>query len=294
MRSIDLSGKAALITGGTRNIGRAIAGRLAEAGADVALFYRSDEAAAARARAEIRAATGRRAEVYRVDVGDEAAVEAGVARALADFGGAFPIVVHNAGHGDGGGRMPEIRTDQWRGTLAVNLDAAFFLTRALLRRGGDPGSALDGAPSPSRIGGTLRRSRRSGRGFATPCTVEGAPTRACGALPPGSSVVFIGSGRGHAPAAEMASYGTAKAALLHFAAILAQDVGPRGIRVNVVSPGFTDTDHAPEAEKPGAAARAALRRLGTPEDVAGAVLFFASDLAAFVTGQWLRVDGGAG
>jgi len=248
MRTIELSGKAALITGGTRNIGRAIAQYLAEAGADVALIYRSDDAAAIRARGEIRASTGRRAEVYRADVGQEATVEEGVKEALTDFGGAFSVVVHNAGHGDGGGRMPAIRTDQWRGTLAVNLDAAFFLTRALLRREG--------------------------------------------ALPPGSSVVFIASGRGHGPAAGLASYGTAKAGLIHFAAMLAQDVGPRGVRVNVVSPGFTDTDHAPEEDKPGAVACAALRRLGTPEDVAGAVLFFASDLSAFVTGQWLRVDGG--
>src|SRR5207249_6733992 len=101
MRTIDLSGRAALITGGTRNIGRAIAQALAEAGADVALFYRIDDAAAARARQEIRASTGRRTEVYRVDVGDERAVEAGVEAALADFGGALPIVVHNAmGHRD--------------------------------------------------------------------------------------------------------------------------------------------------------------------------------------------------
>src|ERR1051326_7710683 len=96
MRTIDLTGKAALITGGTRNIGRAIAQSLAEAGADVALFYRIDDAAAERAREEIRASTGRRTEVYRVDVGDEAAVEAGVEKALWGFGGALPIVVPNA------------------------------------------------------------------------------------------------------------------------------------------------------------------------------------------------------
>jgi 3-oxoacyl-[acyl-carrier protein] reductase len=248
MRTIDLSGKAALITGGTRNIGRAIAQSLAEAGADVALFYLSNEAAAVRTREEIRASTGRRAEVYRVDVRDEAALEAGVEAALAEFGGAFSIVVHNAGHGYPGA-MPDIRTEEWRGTLAVNLDAAFFLTRALLRREG--------------------------------------------ALPPGSSVVFISSGRGHDPVAGLASYGTAKAALNHFAAMLAQDAGPRGVRVNVVSPGFTVTDHAPEEDKPDVIASTALRRLGTPEDVAGAVLFFASDLSGFVTGQWLRVNGGA-
>src|SRR5262249_55318241 len=118
MRTIDLSGKAALITGGTRNIGRAIAQSLAEAGADVALLYKSNEVAAVQARAEIRASTGRRVEVYRADVGDEAAVEAGVDKALADFGGAFSILVHNAGHGPVG-MMPDIRTDQWRATLAV-------------------------------------------------------------------------------------------------------------------------------------------------------------------------------
>jgi 3-oxoacyl-[acyl-carrier protein] reductase len=252
MYTIDLSGKAALITGGTRNIGRAIAQHLAEAGADVALFYRIDEAAAIRARAEIRASTGRRAEVYRVDVGDEAADEAGVEQALKDFGGAFSVLVHNAmGHKTGGGGiMPEIRTDQWRDILAVNLDAAFFLTRALLGREG--------------------------------------------ALPPGSSVVFISSGRGHVAAAGHAPYGTAKAALNHFAAMLAQDIGPRGVRVNVVSPGFTDRpgSGATAEERRAVLQGTALRRLGTGDDVARVVLFFASDLSAFVTGQVIQVNGG--
>lgn len=249
MHTIDLSGKVALITGGTRNIGWAIAQYLAEAGADVALFYRSDYVAAIQAREEIRTSTGRRAEVYHVDVSQEEAVEAGVDRALADFGGALSILVHNAGHGPVG-MMPDIRTDQWRATLAVNLDAAFFLTRALLRREG--------------------------------------------ALPHGSSVVFISSGRGHGPAAGLSPYGTAKAALNHFAAMLAQDVGPRGVRVNVVSPGFiaTPSSGATEEEKRAITEHAALRRLGVPNDVAGAVLFFASDLSAFITGQWLQVNGG--
>jgi 3-oxoacyl-[acyl-carrier protein] reductase len=252
MRTIDLSGKAALITGGTRNIGRAIAQSLAEAGADVALFYRSDEVSARRAREELRASTGRRVEIYRADVGDEAALEKGVERALEDFN-AFSIVVHNAGHGPpGGGRMPAIGTDHWRGTLAVNLDAAFFLTRALLRRDG--------------------------------------------ALPPGSSVVFISSGRGHGAAAGHAPYGTAKAALNHFAAMLAQDIGPRAVRVNVVSPGAIQTNHDPgptDEEWCETVRRTPLGRRGMPEDVAGAVLFFASDLSGFVTGQWLQVNGGS-
>ena len=250
MWTIDLSGKTALITGGTRNIGRAIAQYLAEAGADLALLYRSNDAAATLTREEIVGSTGRRVKIYRVDVGDEIALESSVEKALRDFGGIFSIVIHNAGHGDGGATMPNISTDQWRGTIAVNLDAAFFLTRALLR-------------------------------------YEGA-------LPPGSSVVFIGSGRGHSAAAGLATYGTAKAGLVHFAAMLAQDIGPRGIRVNVVSPGFIDTGNPTpsEEEKKVIAANTALHRCGAPNDIAGAVLFFASDLSAFVTGQWLRVNGG--
>lgn len=249
MIQIDLSGKNAIITGGTRGIGRSIAQTLAEAGADVALIYKSDEAAAQKARAEIAQSTGRRAEVYRADAGIEAEIEAAVEQALADFG-TFQIAVHNAGHGYALG-MPDIETHQWRETLAVNLDGAFFLTRALLRDGR--------------------------------------------ALPPGSSVVFISSGRGHDPAAGLTPYGTAKAALNHFAAMMAQDVGARGVRVNVVSPGYTQLPHhkLPEEEVQAVLSYTALKRLGQPEDVARAVLFFASDLSAFITGQWIRVNGGA-
>lgn len=246
---INLEGRSALITGGTRGIGRTIAQTLAACGADLALFYRSDDQAARTTQEAIAVATGRRVHVYQADVADEAAVERGVDAALADLGGAFPIVVHNAGGGNGGGKMPNVETDQWRNVLGVNLDAAFYLTRALLRQNG--------------------------------------------ALPSGSSVIFIASGAGHDPIEGLAAYGAAKAGLIHFAATLAQDIGPRGVRVNVVSPGFTDVGRASDERKQAVAARTALRRVGTPEDVAGAVLFFASDLSAFVTGQWLRVNGGA-
>jgi 3-oxoacyl-[acyl-carrier protein] reductase len=247
---INLEGKNALVTGGTRGIGKGIALRLARAGAGVALFYRADEAAAEATRNEISNGTGRRAEVYQTDVADEAQVVAGVERALADFNGGFDIVVHNAGGGDGGGAMPAVRTQQWRGVLGVNLDAAFFLTRALLERDG--------------------------------------------ALSNGASIVFIASGAGHDPIGGLAAYGAAKAGLIHFAQALAQDVGPsRGVRVNVVSPGFTDTGRASEERKQAVAEQTALRRVGTPGDVAGAVLFFAApELSGFVTGQWLRVNGG--
>jgi 3-oxoacyl-[acyl-carrier protein] reductase len=76
--------------------------------------------------------------------------------------------------------------------------------------------------------------------------------------------------------------------------MLSQDVGPRGVRVNVVSPGYVETQDsgASEEERCTVAANTALRRLALPKDVADAVLFFASDLSAFVTGQCLQVNGG--
>lgn len=248
--TINLEDRRALVTGGTRGIGKGIALRLAHAGADVALFYRGDETSAVATKNEIARATSRRAEVYRADVSDEAQVEAGVTRACADFGTGFDIVVHNAGGGDGGGTMPGIRTDQWRSVLGVNLDAAFFLTRALLDREN--------------------------------------------ALAANASIIFIASGAGHDPIGGLSAYGAAKAGLIHFAQVLAQDVGPsRGVRVNVVSPGFTDTGRADQERKNFVASQTALRRVGTPDDVAGAVLFFAApELSGFVTGQWLRVNGG--
>jgi NAD(P)-dependent dehydrogenase (short-subunit alcohol dehydrogenase family) len=113
----------------------------------------------------------------------------------------------------------------------------------------------------------------------------------------GGSIVAIGSGSGHDPLPGLAFYGAAKAALNMFIADLAQEVGPDGIRANVVSPGGTDTSFQGNAPSPAIkhenATHNALRRRGVPDDVAGVVLFLCSDLAGFVTGQAIRVNGAA-
>jgi 3-oxoacyl-[acyl-carrier protein] reductase len=113
----------------------------------------------------------------------------------------------------------------------------------------------------------------------------------------GASIVAIGSGAGHDPIPGLAFYGATKAALNMFIADLAQEVGPRGIRANVVSPGSTDNAFQENAPSPAAKQTGdlpnALRRRGVPDDVAGAVLFLCSDLSGFVTGQAIRVNGGA-
>jgi NAD(P)-dependent dehydrogenase (short-subunit alcohol dehydrogenase family) len=108
--------------------------------------------------------------------------------------------------------------------------------------------------------------------------------------------VFISSGAGHDPLAGLSAYGASKAAINQVAAILAQEWGPNGIRVNVVSPGHTskvdiDYDNLTDSQKD-TVTGTALRRIGTSQDVANTVLFFASDLSSFVTGQWVRVNGG--
>jgi 3-oxoacyl-[acyl-carrier protein] reductase len=115
-------------------------------------------------------------------------------------------------------------------------------------------------------------------------------------LQPGGSVVAIASGAGHDGLPGLAAYGASKAGLILFTHAIAQDIGPDGIRANVVSPGFIDTEFSgrrvDDERRQRIAAGNALRRVGVPIDVAGAVLFLVSDLASFVTGQTIRVNGG--
>lgn len=249
MISLDFSGRNALITGGTRGIGRAISRRLAEAGANTLAVWRGDEEAAKVSLAERTAfGLGRHAN-FQADIGDEAQIGSIVEEVRSVYAGQLDLLILNAGIGLSG-KVTEIEPSAWRRMLDVNLGSAFLLTRSLvplMRRGG--------------------------------------------------SIVAISSGSGHDPIPGLAFYGASKAALNIFVADLAQEVGPDGIRANVVSPGGTDTSFQENAPAPSAPAGSvsgnALRRRGVPDDVAGAVLFLCSDLAGFVTGQALRVNGAA-
>jgi 3-oxoacyl-[acyl-carrier protein] reductase len=138
--------------------------------------------------------------------------------------------------------------------------------------------------------------------FAAKLTGElRAAFHACQVFVPGMAkrgtgcVVLVSSGLSRHPGEGFVAHSTAKSGLDAFGKSLALELGPKGVRVNVVAPGLTDTDATawlPEEQKKAAAARAPLRRIGLPEDVAGAVLFLASDEARFITGTYLPVSGG--
>jgi 3-oxoacyl-[acyl-carrier protein] reductase len=244
---IDLSGRAALVTGGSRGIGRAVVARLAEQGADVAFSYRGNEEAATSCVAEIEA-MGRKALAVQADVTDPAAAEALVAQALEALG-KVDILVNNAGitRDD---LIMRMGVDTWREVLETNLFGAFYVTKAVMR--------------------PMLRARY-GR------------------------IINMTSVAGIAGNAGQANYSSAKAGLIGLTKATAREVASRGITSNAVAPGFVLTElteSLPENIKAGILAATPLGRFATPEEIAFAVAFLASDDAAYITGHVLTVDGG--
>ncbi len=244
---LDLSGKTALVTGGTRGIGRAIVEALAGAGARVAFTYRSaqNEAEALRASLEGR---GIETLAFQGDVADAAHAQA-VVDAVTKEWGALDVLVLNAGITRDNLLLRMTEAD-WDAVIGTNLKAAFNFSKAAYRP---------------------FMKQRSGR------------------------VICIASVVGVMGNAGQTNYAASKAGLIGFTKSLAKELGGRGVTANVVAPGYVETDMT--AALPEAAREAFLKGipLGRPaqaQDVAGAVLFLASDLAAYVTGQVLHVDGG--
>ena len=268
---IDLSGRVALVTGGSRGIGRTHALTLARAGADVAIAdvqveseTTEEEAArlgplaqAARAQGlvyteatarEIRD-LGRRALVLKCDVGDRSQVEDAVARVVEELG-SVDILVNNAATLDHVGRIEDQAPELWERDLRVNLTGAFNCSRAVWPH---------------------MRARSFGR------------------------VVNVASVAGTLGGFGQASYSTTKAGLLGLTKTLALEGARDGITVNAVVPGIVATEafafgNAELNER--MVRRTAFRRAGEPQDVANAVAFLCSDLAAYVTGIELNVSGG--
>lgn len=249
---VDLAGRTALVTGAAHGFGRAIALALAGVGAAVIACDLLAEGLA-----ETAALAGPRCRARQLDVTDEAAVAALFAEIAAD-GTAVDILVNNAGGvlGQVGRPIEEVSLAQWRALVDVNLTGAFLMARAAA-----PGM------------------KAAGRG----------------------RIVNISSGAGLGISLTgIQAYASAKAGQIGLTRQLAHEFGPFGITVNNVAPGFVRSNPATERQwdalGPAGQERLigniALKRLGTPEDIAAAVLFFASDHAGWITGQVLSVDGG--
>ncbi|HVQ76777.1 MAG TPA: SDR family NAD(P)-dependent oxidoreductase [Candidatus Binatia bacterium] len=248
--------RVAIVTGAAHGIGRGICAELARGGARVwACDVRPGELGATREAVDAVTAGSCRTGV--LDVRDPGAVEAFVSRAV-ESAGRIDILVNTAGGVAGQTMRPveEVSDADWREVLAINLDGAFHFTRAVVP--------------------VMKRARAG-------------------------AIVNISSGAGRSYSLTgIQAYASAKAGLIGFTRQTARELGVHGIRVNCVAPGFVRSNPATERqwEAMGAAGQQrlldsiALGRLGTPEDIARAVCFFASDDAAYVTGQTISVDGG--
>lgn len=244
---LSMEGKVAIVTGGRRGIGRAIAHTLAACGADIVLGDR-DADEADEAAVEIATATGRRVQSCFLDVSQLESAQNMVQCALSDFG-RVDILVNNAGI-TRDTLIIRMTEEDWDTVIDTNLKGAWNCAKAVVRP---------------------MMKQRHGR------------------------IINISSVSGLAGQFGQTNYSASKAGVIGFTKALAREVASRGITVNAVAPGFVPTaltENLPGDLKDSMMKLIPLSRWGTPEEIAYAVAFFASDEASYITGQVLSVDGG--
>jgi len=247
---IRLDGRKVLVTGGSRGIGRATALLFAQAGADVALNYVSNQKAAEEVLKSVEK-LGRRCLVYKAEMSSRSDIDRMVGDILAKWG-ELDTLVNNAGVWTylEMGRMDDA---VYRETIGINVDGVFYATNAV-----------------------VPAMKEHGRGW----------------------IINVTSTAGVRGEALHSHYAASKGALQSLTKSLAVELAPFGIRVNAVAPGWVDTDmSAPSFSEPGFKEKVRqtipLRRIPPAEDIAGPILFLASDLARHVTGEILNVNGGS-
>ena len=240
---IDLTGRAALVTGASRGIGREIAKALAGAGAKVACVATNEELLRS-----LVAEIGNGAIAIKCDISKPAEIETTVETAAKALGG-LDILVNNAGV-TRDNLLLRIKEEDWDTVLDTNLKGPFLFIKA--------------------AGRFLMRSK-AGR------------------------VINISSVAGVLGNAGQANYSASKGGLISLTKTAARELGSRGVCVNAVAPGFINTDMAAKVDPKvveGVVNSLPLRRMGEAKEIAASVLFLASDLAGYITGQVLGVDGG--
>ncbi|GAB3117059.1 3-oxoacyl-[acyl-carrier-protein] reductase [Streptomyces calidiresistens] len=243
----DNTAPVALVSGGSRGIGRAVVLRLAAEGYDVGFCYRSDEQAALQLEKEA-GEFGHRVLAVRVDVTDAESVREWVARTESELG---PIDVAVGSAGVTRDNPLVLMTDEdWHAVLDTNLDGVYHVCRSVIFE---------------------MMKRKSG------------------------TIINISSIAGVYGNATQSNYSASKSGIIGFSKALAKEVGRYNIRVNVVAPGYIETDMTAELSekvKKEAAKQVPLRRFGRAEEVADLVAYLAGERAAYITGSVIQIDGG--
>jgi acetoacetyl-CoA reductase len=233
--------RVALVTGGTRGIGKAISAKLKADGFKVAANYAGNESAANETAAELGV------KAYKWDVGDEAQCRDGIAKVVADLG-PVDVLVNNAGI-TRDGQFHKMSVEKWRDVIRVDLDSLFYMTRPV---------------------------------------IEGMRDRGWG------RVINISSINGQKGQFGQVNYSAAKAGMIGFTKALAQECAAKGVTINVIAPGYIDTDMVaavPEDALKKIIATIPTGRLGKADEIGDMVAFLASDRAAFITGATMTVNG---
>jgi 3-oxoacyl-[acyl-carrier protein] reductase len=245
-KAFRLDGKVALVTGGTRGIGRAIAEAYVAAGAGVCVLARKPDELTETL--DALTAQGGTATTFAGSAGDPNAIAACVEHCMTELG-SLDILVNNAGTNPTFGPLIDIEPGAMRKILEVNLEGPLLLAQAAWRA-------------------WMQEH--------------------------GGSIINVSSTGGIRPSIGIGMYNTSKAALIHLTRQLAGELGP-DVRVNAIAPGLVKTFFARalyEHDEEGMAKRFPMKRLGIPDDIAGAALFLASDASSWLTGDVLVIDGG--
>jgi len=248
---IDLTGKVALVTGGSRGIGRSIAQLFNSAGAHVAFTFHTSKSDADSLIAELHQKSKTEIYALQADCAKKSDVH-NVVTEIANRFGTIDIFVHNAGIWTSGA-IDAMSEETWDDTIRVNLNSAYYLCNEIV---------------------PVMKKQRSGR------------------------IIFISSTAGQRGEAHHSHYAASKGGIISLTKSLADELGPFGIRTNCVAPGwvrtdmthgvFSDADFLKKVEQ-----NNPLRYVPQPVEIAGPVLFLASDLALYVNGEILNVNGGS-